>query len=254
MFFKLSFIVILFTSFLCVGAYCADDPKLAKVVLAGDEDDFWGEFYWPWGSATFSDPETAFMTWEKIIENDVTYHGGFLFFIARNDREQLDEEGVKDSVQFDLTYDLLENRVYGTLTGYAVTTMDFDKHKTQDGDWLHYASPQTYGRELISAVCDARVDIPVDFELKPDGYMMKFEENIDVDVTFHALVKRSGYPLENMVDKYEEKTSTVSIPITITGYVYGSGENVQVTFRIWTFNTGGTLGQPRFRNSAGQPA
>ena len=189
------------------------------------------------------------MTWEEFKEGEVTYHDGFIHFIARNDREQLDEEGVKDSVQFDLVYDLVENRVYGTLTGYAVTTMDFDKYQFHEGSWVHYAYPQTYGRGLVNAVCEAWVEIPIDFELTSDSYLMKFEEVIDVDVTFHALVKRYGYPPEKMVDKFEERTTTVSIPITITGYVYQSGENIQVTFRIWTFNSTGKLGQPQFSYS-----
>ena len=228
------FMVILFLlSLYQVTAYCADEKQLTKIVLKGNEDDFYGNFYWPYGSANFGSAENAFMSWERIDENNVGYYEGFLYFVSRNEKEQIDDVGVKDTIEFDLTYDLEAMKATGSLSYYTITTMDYDRFQPGDGgDWLNYANPQWHSKSAKEVVCEVWMYIEIDWELDPE-YPTFIEKIVPVDVTFHAKVLRYGNPQDEADEKYEEKTVTENLPVTISISMDNYSENVNPTFHFW---------------------
>ncbi len=199
------------------------DPTPTRITINADEDDFWAQHYFPYGSAEFGSAEKAFMSWDRVDEGDVSYYDGYLYFYTRNEREQLDEAGVKDTVTLALTYDYEALRVTGSFESYTITTMDPDKYQSDgSGGWINYARPYTYSRSATEVVCETWLDFPIDIELNPDSPNMA-EKTFDVDVTYKARVKRYGNPPEKAVDKYEEKTATVrsSVTFRVSFNIYG---------------------------------
>ena len=185
--FYLKIILLLFLSVSCsqiVYTCQGDDTTPTRIIINADEDDFWAEHHFPYGSAEFGSAEKAFMSWDRIDEGDVSYYDGYLYFFTRNEREQLDEVGVKDDVNLALTYDYEAMRVTGSFESYTVTTMDPDKYQSDgSGGWINYARPYTYSRSAAEVVCETWLDFPIDIVINPESPNMA-EKTFDVDVTY----------------------------------------------------------------------
>lgn len=229
---KLSLLFILLLSTQITIALCSDE--ISSVTITGDEDDFYANYRWPFGSADFGSADNAFMAWERLDENDVAYYEGFLYFYSRCEREQISDPNVKDTVSFNLVYDYEQMKVTGSINYYSITVMDFDKMQYgEGGDWLNYASPQWYSRSAKWVKCEAWMDFSIDESLNQDNPDF-FEITLPVDVTFKADVIRYGYPEANAVEKHEVKTVTENLQVTFRASINHYGQDVYPSISYWS--------------------
>lgn len=95
----------------------AQGLELKSIRVEADANDIWGEVTWPWGKS--SSGTDVYMSWDRITEGSYTYDAGYLFFKARNDREQPGLEGVDDDVELNLNFDVENLRLTGARAMYS---------------------------------------------------------------------------------------------------------------------------------------
>jgi hypothetical protein len=184
----------------------AVNPELRSVQIRADARDVWGEPAWPWSKGD-SMKDYAFMSWDEIKQGSYTYSAGYLFFKARNDREQPGLEGVDDDVEMNLVFDVENLRLTGNLRAYTVSTYDYDLFSGYD-DYYKKASV---------------IDI-----------------GVNTDVTYKATVRRFVLPVD-APEKTETRTRSVNMDVMIRASVYSYGDNVYVQFSA---HAGGSVSEP----------
>jgi hypothetical protein len=112
--------------------------------------------------------------------------------------------------------------------------MDFEKYQAgEGGDWLNYANPQYHSRSAKEVVCEIWMELDIDWQIDPDNPRF-LEKTIPIDITFHAKVLRYGNPQEEADEKYEEKTVTENLPVTVRITMDDYGGDVRPTFGFWS--------------------
>ena len=217
-----------------------ENPSI--IVLDASTDDLQGYINWPWGvtkSQIESGDKQPFLKWEETKEGDTTFYEGWMLHHVRLDQEQKDLEGARDDVSLQLTFDVEQLTIKGSLNAHIVTAFKWPCQFIS-GDFATFGCPSTYGDDVKEGLCEGWIEGEIDIPLI-ENYKnsWSFRTEVPMAVKFYAKAivgYSSSHPPS--VNRTVERTETLTLPCNVNGGLSYFSED-KIILNIWIQYTAG---------------
>lgn len=217
-----------------------ENPKI--IVLDASTDDLQGYIRWPWG-VTSSQIEIGdkqpFMKWDETKEGDTTFYDGWMNHYARLDREQKDLEGARDDAGLQLTFDVEQLTLKGSLNAHIVTALKWPCRYLA-GDFAIFGCPGDYGNDVKEGLCEGWIEGDIDIPLVQEyKNSWRFNTEVPMTVKFYAKsIVSYSYWHPPSANRTVERTETLTLPCNVNGALSYFSED-KVLLSIWIQYTAG---------------